>query len=110
MPDAYIYAGNWGHTHTITVTDEDGDIVDVSGATTKEIVFQRRGGSEITKEATFVTDGTDGQLRYTVESGEEETVDRVAGSWSRWAHVVFADGEYTSTPERYPVQAAGSPV
>lgn len=105
MPDAFIYAGNWGHTHTITVQDEDGSVVDLSSATELGLRFQRERGTAIEVEATLVTDGADGQLRYAVT--EADTVDAEAGTWRRWAVVTFSDGEYASTPELYSVKEPG---
>lgn len=106
MP-GYIYAGQWGHTHTITVQDQDSAVVDVSAATALQMVFRRENAvAEITKTATLVTDGTDGKIRYAVAYGD--SVDATRGDWLRWAVVTWADGSYTSTPERYTVYAPGA--
>ena len=104
--EAHIYAGQWGHTHTITVQDEDGVVVDLSTTATKVIVFKDPSGNEEEKTAAFVTDGSDGKLQYEVT--DEDTVDDEAGNWLRWAKVTFADGEYVSTPERYRVWTPGT--
>lgn len=104
--DAKIYAGQWGHSHTITVQDEDGAVVDVSTATTLEMMFRPKRGELITVTASLVGDGTDGRIRYKVTDGD--AVDATGGTWSRWARVEWADGEYPSTPERYYVHTPGT--
>jgi len=56
-----------GATLTLTISDDDG-IVNLSGATTN-FIFKRPDNTTTTKAATLVTDGTDGQVKYVVESG-----------------------------------------
>lgn len=99
---ADIFAGNWGHHHTITVTDEDGAVVDISAATAKQMFFKGPSGTVITKTASFLTDGTDGKIRYTVTDGD--TVDAVKGTWKIEGKVTFGDGSYASTIDDYEVK------
>lgn len=104
MPTAYIYAGNWGHTHTITIQDEDGTVVDLSSAATRSILFRDPSGNVATKTGALVSDGTDGKIEYTVTDGD--VVDDEAGGWRRQAQVVFSDGSYYTTDEEYTVHQA----
>lgn len=53
-----------GHIFTATV-EEDGNPVDISTASVKQFVFRKANtGALLTVAADFVTDGTNGQLKY----------------------------------------------
>ena len=58
--------------------------LDISTASTLEIVFRGR-GVRLVKTATLVTDGTDGQLTASVDANELSE----AGRWEMQAHVVI---------------------
>ena len=48
-----------------TVTVQDGTtVVDISTASTKQLIFKKPGGTILTKSTSFVTDGTDGKMQY----------------------------------------------
>ena len=76
------------------VTLQDGEVVvDISTATTKEIVFRKpNAGAVLTRAATFKTDGTDGILQYVTVSGDLDTV----GEWHIQSHVIISAGEWRS--------------
>lgn len=76
-----------GTIFTLTIVDDDGDAVDVSGGTSINIVFLRPDETSVTKTAVFVTDGSDGQIKYT-------TVDQdliQAGRWHIQGYVNIGD-------------------
>ena len=50
--------------------DSAGVVVDISSATTKEILLHKPGGAVLTKTATFTTNGTDGKIRFSSASGD----------------------------------------
>lgn len=54
----------------ITVIEENNSIVDLSSATTKQIKILKPSGAIITEDADFVTNGTDGKLKYTIQAGD----------------------------------------
>ena len=56
----YIIAGNTGTVFRYTIKDQDGDVVDVSSASTKQLKFTSPHGAVTTLSADFYTDGTDG--------------------------------------------------
>lgn len=86
--------------------DADDSVVDVSGATTLEIKAKKPDGTILTKTATTTTDGTDGDIEFSDDSGE--LVDTV-GDWTYWGRVVFSDGSsFPSTALHYSVEAEGS--
>lgn len=73
------------------VTIKDGSVVvDVSGATTKQIIFQKPDGTKITKAAVFTTDGVNGKIEYVSVSGDLDTV----GTWQLQGRVVIAAGDF----------------
>lgn len=76
-------------------------ILDISAATTKEMIFKKPDGTKLTKAGTFVTDGSDGILRYTTISGDLDQ----AGWWEVEGHVITPGGEWTSTAYGFEVHA-----
>lgn len=99
-------------TQTITINDlgtalqitvqEDGSAVDVSTATV-QIELTKPSGTKETKTATFVTDGSNGQIQYVTVSGDiDET-----GIWSYRGIVTFSGTQvfYTTDPETFTVVA-----
>jgi len=74
-------------------TFKDGsDIVDISSATTKELIFKKPSGSVVYKAGTFYSSGTDGQLQYTTVSGDlDET-----GLWSLQGYVEISSNKHKS--------------
>jgi hypothetical protein len=87
---------DFGTVFTLTVKDEAGNTVDVSsasGATDKQVIFKKPSDGEIlTKNASFVTDGTNGQVSYTTVSGDIDE----AGHWEMQAKVVLTSGTFKS--------------
>jgi hypothetical protein len=68
--------------------DTDGNTLNVSLATAKEIRLKRPDGVEIIKTAIFATDGTDGKIRYLTVDGDLT----ILGLWSYQGRVVLSDG------------------
>ena len=94
MAAQYIQANAVGMVITLTVKDESQAVVDLTGATTTQIVLKPPQGFAITKTATVVSPSTSGQVRYVTEAG----VLGVPGKWKAQAFVVLAGGnEYYST-------------
>lgn len=60
-----------------TVPYCDAPAKNISDATTRQVVFEKPDGTTVTKTAVNVTDGSDGALQYTVESGLFDA----AGMW-----------------------------
>ena len=69
-----------------TVQDQDGDAVDLSNATTKQIVLQSPHGVRYSYTATFETDGTDGVMEYRV------TMPTPAGVWKGQVYLAGVAG------------------
>ena len=68
----------------LLIDDEDGNVLNISAATTKQIILTKADGVEVTKTAVFVTDGTDGLLRYVTIAGDIDVI----GVWKKRAYVV----------------------
>ncbi len=56
---------------------ESGTVVDISGAATKTIKFEKPDGTTMDKPGSFVTDGTDGLLEYRSVDGDLD----IGGDW-----------------------------
>ncbi len=73
-----LHVGKYGIVVTLTLNDIDtGEAADISGYTTLIVNLKPPDGVVKEKTATFVTDGTDGQIKFTIESGD---IDK-AGRW-----------------------------
>ncbi len=75
MATRYIKEGALAPALTATLTDENGTAVDVSAATAKTVSIVHINGTVIQDGATvdWVTDGTNGQVSYTWQSGDTDT-------------------------------------
>lgn len=81
-----IHLDDIGTVFEITVMDGD-DVVDISEATTKEIIFRKPDGSKVTQTADFITDGSDGEIQYV---SVEDDLDQ-AGAWHIQSYLVLPD-------------------
>ena len=79
-----LQQGAIGVTFQLTIT-ENGSALDVSGATTKRFDFKKPDGTVVPKEAVFVSDGTDGKLKYVSLADDIDT----KGVWRLQAYLVI---------------------
>jgi hypothetical protein len=86
-----IHLNNIGTAFSTTIEDCDG-VIDLSTATTKQLIFTKPSGTKLTKDASFVTDGTDGQIRYVSASGDLNEL----GNWKLQAYIILGSTEYYS--------------
>ena len=68
---------------------DDGVVVDVSTATTLEIIFLKPSGTVVIKTATHSDDGVDGKIKY---KAEEEFLDEI-GLWKHQGYVELSEGD-----------------
>lgn len=94
-----IHVNDIGTTFSVTVVDEYSVVVDLSGVLTKQLLFKKPGGTILTKNASFVTDGTDGKIKYLSQSGDLDQY----GKWSLQAFVDFGDTEWYSDIHKFTV-------
>lgn len=93
-----IRVGDIGISFKVIIED-CGIVVDISTASTKEILLYKPDGSVLTKTASFFTDGTDGIIKYDTVSGDIN----IAGFWRIEAYVVLGASEYYSEIARFRV-------
>lgn len=92
MSAGEIHVGDIGTVFEVTIMD-GATAVNISGATTKELIFQLPDKTtKLTKTAVFKTDGVDGKLKYTTVAGDLS----VAGSWQLQAYIVLTTGGWRS--------------
>lgn len=85
---------------TLRFTIKDGpDVVNISAATTKQLIFTKPNGVVLTKDATFLTDGSDGILYYTAIAGDLDT----CGIWQAQAYLVFPSSSYKTSIIKFTV-------
>jgi hypothetical protein len=82
---------NIGTTFKLTVKDA-GTVVDISSATTLNVIFVKPGGTTLTKTGVLVSDGTDGIMKYVTISGDLNEV----GTWQLQGKVTFTSATYYS--------------
>ncbi len=85
----------------IVVTVKDGaTVVDISGATTKNIKLKKPVSSTVlTKAAAFTTDGTDGKIQYTSIAGDLDEI----GVYNVQAYIILPSGTWSSSVEEMSV-------
>jgi len=101
MAKEEIHVGDIGTVLTVTVKDGS-TVVNISSATvTKNLILVDSDGSKHTKAASFVTDGTDGKLRYTTVSGDLA----LAGHWQLQVYLVLSSGSWHTDVGSFTVHA-----
>lgn len=83
--EQHLSGGNAGFELQVQVLDADGNPINVAGATALELLVKWPGGEIQVVPASFVTNGTDGQVGAPLEAG-------LAGGWGLYwvrARVTF---------------------
>lgn len=94
-----IHVGDVGSQFLITIKDQDDNVVDISSATTKQIIFQSPSRIDKTKTASFYTNGSDGKLVYTLSSGDID----VDGLWKYQSKIIMPSGTWYTNIEEFRV-------
>jgi len=100
QPSAGIHAGDWGTALELIII-EDGGSVNVSSATTKQVILHRPDNSTVAKSASFTTTGADGKIRYVTVNGDFDP--SLAGTWSIQGYVVMPSGAWKSSISTFEV-------
>jgi len=79
-----IRVGNIGTIFEATI-QEASVAVNISTTTVKQFIFKKPDGTIVTKTAQFVTDGTDGKLKYTTLANDLD----LPGTWKIQANVTM---------------------
>ena len=93
-----IHVGDIGTLIEVTLYD-CGTPVNLTGATTKEIILLKPSGTKVTKTASFKTDGTDGIIQYIAVANDFDE----SGPWKIQGHVVLPTGEWRSDTGKFKV-------
>jgi len=93
-----IHLNDIGTRFEVTILNE-GAAYDISGASTKQILFKKSNGNTFAKDADFVTDGTDGKIDYFSVDGDLDLV----GVWCIQAKVIIGAGTWKSDIEEFEV-------
>jgi len=93
-----VHLNDVGTVFRLTVLD-DGAAVDLSEATTKQILFKKPSGLLLTKSAEYYTDGLDGIIDYTSASGDLSEL----GEWQMQAYIVTNTSSWHGTVEEFRV-------
>jgi hypothetical protein len=88
MIDVMVYQGDLGVPLDYTAVDETGAVINLQSATEKQYTIVRPDGSSEEVDATFITNGSDGKLRYVLDE-----VDQV-GIWKYRAFYTTPLGTY----------------
>lgn len=95
-----IYVGDVGTLFQVKIVDCDtGLAIDISSATVKQIVFEDPLGAVVRQTASFVTDGTDGWLEYSVVDGDLD----MSGTWKIQGYVEGIGFKNSSTTTTFEV-------
>lgn len=94
-----IHIDDYGWTINITIKDENGSVKDLSSCIEASIIFTKPDNTSITREAEFVTDGSDGMIKYVVQDGDIDTV----GTWQIQASTTFSSSVLRSNIEKFKV-------
>ncbi|MCP4263643.1 MAG: hypothetical protein GY774_39970 [Planctomycetes bacterium] len=99
-----IVSGDYGQTIVLTVKDTDTDAAaDISAYTTTiQMQISDPDGNVATETATFVTDGSNGQVQYTLTDGDIDEI----GVWRIRAKVTSGSAVLSSVWERFTVNKA----
>jgi len=93
-----IHVGDVGTQLIMTVKD-DGAIVNISSASTLDVIIKKPDGVNYTKGGQLYTDGTDGKMYYTSVSGDFNS----AGNYKLQGRVVLASGTYYTSVSDFKV-------
>ena len=93
-----IHYGDVGVNFNITVMN-DSVPLDVSNADHIYIIFENPEGGDSIKNATVVTDGRDGKIKYTTVSGDLDQI----GTWQIQAKVDFGTSVFSTAIQRFKV-------
>ncbi len=93
-----IHQNDIGTKFLVTIKDGD-SAVDISGASTKQIIIKKPSGTNLTNAASFNSDGTDGKIYYNALSGDlDET-----GTYKIQGKVVIASGTFYTDIQSFKV-------
>jgi len=94
-----IHVGDIGSQFLITIKDQNDVVVDISSATTKQIIFQSPSRTDKTRTASFYTNGSDGKIVYSLIDGDID----IEGVWKYQSKIVMPSGTWFTNIEEFRV-------
>jgi len=94
-----VHLSDIGTVFVVTVKD-DATVVDISAATTKQIIFLAPDGGKLTKSASFTTDGKDGKMQWTTIAADLDE----PGTWKVQGKVVLTAGTWYTDISTFEVE------
>lgn len=101
MANSNPHVGDTGTAIRLTVYDR-GSVVDLSGFSTLEMLFKAPDGDLLTKTASLVNTGSDGQIEYVTQSSADLDV---PGPWKVQARLVSNGGSWKTSSVAFTVEA-----
>jgi len=99
MPIEEIHLNDIGTVIRVTLYDGS-SVVDVSNASTLQLLFKKPDNTLLTKTAVLTGDGTDGQVQYITVAGDLN----VMGKWAVQARIVdISSNEWKSSVSTFRV-------
>jgi hypothetical protein len=99
MAAGEIRVGDIGTVFECTVRDQDGKVVDISSASTKQMIFKTASGKTLTKTASLSSSGTDGKMKYVTIAGDLDK----AGGWIVQGKVTLPGGTWKTDWSKFDV-------
>ena len=96
---AEIHVADIGTAFRLLVKDQADEVVDLSDASSMQVVFQLPDKTSETKDCEWLTDGTDGTVQYVTVDGDLSQ----AGRWRLQAVVVVPAGTFHSNIHKFKV-------
>ena len=93
-----VHVGDIG-TALIGTVKDDGAVVDISSASSMQMIIKRPDQTTMTKTASNYTDGTDGKMKYVTVDGD---IDQT-GNWKIQGKVVIGSATYYSSISSFKV-------
>lgn len=108
-----VHLGDVGTIFRVTVTEKvwnastlcwDDSVVDISSATSMEILFLMPSGKTRIRPAVFTTDGTDGGVQYTSAEGDISEAGGRTSPWHYSAWIERPGKKHTTTEHPFRVE------
>jgi hypothetical protein len=99
MAVSQVQQDDVGVLFRLTIVDQDGIVVDLSNASLKQFIFQKTDGTILTGTASFVTNGVDGKIQYSMQDGDLSVI----GTWKYQAFVAVGSSSLYTTIGKFKV-------
>ena len=95
-----LHVNDYGTVFNLTIQDQDGDTVNISTSSGNILTFYMPDQTTFNRTPTIPNGGTDGLLRYTLQSGDIT----IPGIYSLQANIVSSSGVWYSNCQEFRVE------